>query len=105
MLPLKEATGDKHKKAERMPFNVRMFKGLLSKDEYLLYLNQQFQIFQTIESKVLPNISLERSKNVQTDIDELNSQGHFSNHILSSTSAYLDYIKSLTYEEVLPHVY
>jgi len=105
MLPLKEATVDKHKKAERMPFNVRMFRGLLSKNEYLLYLNQQLQIFQSIERIGLPDISLERSKSVKADIDELNSQGHYSNHILSSTSAYLDYLKSLSYEKVLPHVY
>lgn len=105
MLPLKEATADKHKKAERMPFNMRMFKGLLSEDEYLLYLNQQLQIFQTIEKTGLRDLSLERSKNVQTDIDELNSKGHYTNHVLRSTNAYLDYLKSLSYEEVLPHVY
>ncbi len=39
MLPLKEATSIKHKVAERMPFNARMFSGLLSKDEYLFHLN------------------------------------------------------------------
>ena len=45
MTPLKEATSEKHKQAERMPFNIRMFKGELSKNDYLLYLNQQLQIF------------------------------------------------------------
>ena len=50
MLPLKEATSIKHKQAERMPFNARMFRGQLSKNEYLLYLTQQLQIFQAIES-------------------------------------------------------
>ena len=93
MVPLKEATADKHKKAERMPFNVRMFKGLLDKDEYLLYLNQQLNIFQAIERKGLPHISLERSKSVQADIKELNSEGHYSDSLLNSTNAYLDYIK------------
>ncbi len=89
MMPLKEATADKHKKAEKMPFNVRMFKGSLSRNEYLLYLVQELQIFQAIESKGLPQISLERSKKVQADIDELNSQGYFTDIILDSTSAYL----------------
>ena len=68
MLPLKEATGIKHKQAERMPFNTRMFRGLLSKNEYLLYLNQQLQIFQTIEKIGLPHISLKRTENVQATL-------------------------------------
>jgi hypothetical protein len=29
MIPLKEATSEKHKLAERMPFNVKMFKGFI----------------------------------------------------------------------------
>jgi heme oxygenase len=105
MLPLKEATAEKHKKAERMPFNVRMFKGQLSKNEYLLYLNQQLQIFQAIERIGLPHASLERSKSIQADIDELNSHGYYSDQILNKTNAYLYYLRSLKYEEILPHVY
>jgi len=105
MLPLKEATSIKHKQAERMPFNTRMFRGLLSKNEYLLYLNQQLQIFQTIESIGLPHSSLKRTENVQADIDELKSQGYYSDFILSSTNAYVDYLGFLSYEQVLPHVY
>jgi heme oxygenase len=105
MLPLKEATSIKHKLAERMPFNSRMFNGLLSKDEYLFYLNQQLQIFQAIESKGLPHSSLSRSENVQVDIDELKSQGINSGSILNSTKAYVDYLGTLSYEQVLPHVY
>jgi hypothetical protein len=33
MLPLKEATAEKHKLAERMPFNGRMYTGKLTDDE------------------------------------------------------------------------
>jgi heme oxygenase len=105
MLPLKEAISTKHKLAERMPFNARMFRGLLTKSQYLLYLNQQQQIFQAIESIGLPHSSLKRMDNVQADIDELKAQGHFSDLILSSTKAYTDYLRSLSYEEILPHVY
>ncbi len=105
MLPLKEATAVKHKKAERMPFNVRMFNSLLSKNEYLLYLNQQLQIFHAIERSALPHTGLERSQHIQADIDELNSQGYHTNHILSSTTAYVNYLNSLTYEHLLPHIY
>jgi heme oxygenase len=105
MLPLKEATGVKHKVAERMPFNIRMFKGLLNKNEYLLYLNQQLRVFQTIENIGLPHASLKRTESVQADIDELKSQGYQSDLILDSTNAYTEYLASLSYEEVLPHVY
>jgi len=105
MLPLKEATSIKHKQAERMPFNSRMFRGLLSKDEYLFYLNQQLQIFQTIESIGLPHSSLKRTESVQADMDELKAQGSNPGYILSSTNAYVNYLGSLSYEQILPHVY
>ncbi len=105
MLPLKEATSIKHKQAERMPFNTRMFNGTLSKNEYLLYLNQLLQIFKTIENIGLPNVNLRRVENVQADIEELNSQGYFSDVILSSAKAYADYLGSLSYDQVLPHIY
>jgi len=105
MIPLKEATGIKHKQAERMPFNTRMFKGLLNKNEYLLYLNQQLQIFQTIENIGLPHSSLKRTETVQADIRELTSQGYNSDLILNNTSSYTDYLASLSYEQILPHIY
>jgi len=105
MTSLKEATSIKHKQAERMPFNTRMFNGLLSKNEYLLYLNQQLQIFQTIERIGLPDNRLKRTENVQADIDELKSQGYFSDLILNKTIGYVNYLASLSFEQVLPHVY
>lgn len=105
MIPLKEATGVKHKIAENMPFNTRMFKGLISKNEYVLYLNQLLHIFLTIESKSMPHSSLNRAERVQADIDELKAQGYASSQILSSTRAYADYLENLPYEEVLPHIY
>lgn len=105
MIPLKEATGIKHKQAETMPFNTRMFRGLLSENEYLLYLSQLLQIFQAIESKGLPHNSLKRTVRVQEDIDELKSQGSVDGHVLNSTKAYTDYLTSLSYEQVLPHIY
>jgi heme oxygenase len=105
MLPLKEATSEKHKMAERMPFNIRMFKGLLTKQQYLLYLNQEIQIFRIIENKGLPHSDLERVKNIQTDIDELKSESADSGSVLASTRAYSDYLDSLSYEQILPHIY
>ncbi len=105
MLPLKEATSVKHKEAERMPFNGRMFRGLLTKEEYLLYLNQQLNIFETIEKIGLPHESLQRTSSVQADIEELNAEGIENETVLGSTKAYTDYLASLSYEDLLPHVY
>lgn len=105
MLPLKEATSEKHKLAERKPFNVRMFRGLLSKDEYAIYLNQQLQIFRILDSKGLPHVSLKRTEGVQEDLDELKSEGHSTDLVLSSTDAYVNYLGSLTNEQALPHIY
>ena len=88
-----------------MPFNARMFKGQLSKNEYLLYLEQQLQIFEAIEKTGLPTNSLSRVDKVRQDIKELTDQGFSADFVLDSTKAYADYLGSLSYEEVLPHVY
>ncbi len=71
MLPLKEAIAEKHSLAEKMTFNQRMFKGELSKEEYTLYLAQQFSIYNKIERFPLPHPSLNRSVAVLADIKEL----------------------------------
>ncbi|HQQ98518.1 MAG TPA: biliverdin-producing heme oxygenase [Cyclobacteriaceae bacterium] len=105
MTPLKEATSTKHKQAERMPFNVRMFRGQLTKDQYALYLNQQLLIFQTIEHLGLPNPSLSRVSRIQADLAELNNAGHANPLVLDATRAYSDYLAAMTYEQVLPHIY
>ena len=49
MKPLKEATHIKHKEAENMLFNKKMFKGELTTDQYGWYLRSQLNIFKTIE--------------------------------------------------------
>ncbi|MFM8740470.1 MAG: biliverdin-producing heme oxygenase [Cytophagales bacterium] len=105
MPSLKEATSLKHKIAERMPFNTRMFRGLLNKEQYLLYLQQQLQIFRVIEDRGLPHNSLKRVERVKADIAELKAQGYSTDVVLGSTKKYTEYISSLSYEEVLPHVY
>lgn len=105
MLSLKEATAQKHKIAERMPFNVRMFLGVLTKQEYLLYLKQQLLIFQTLEKTDLPHADLNRCNNLLVDINELEAQGYKSDLVLSSTTEYVDYLQSLSYPNKLPHIY
>ncbi len=105
MLPLKEAIAEKHRLAEKMPFNVKMFKGELSKSEYQLYLVQLLEVFKAIEERKLPHPSLNRVDAVQTDIDELTNQGCNSFKVLNSTRAYASYLKSLSDEKLLSHIY
>ena len=108
MLPLKDAIAEKHSLAEKMPFNQRMFKGELSKEEYILYLSQQLAIFDSIERFELPHPSLKRSVNIFLDIKELMElQDGESLDIkpLIATNEYRKYLNTLTQEELLPHVY
>jgi heme oxygenase len=102
---LKEATKIKHKTAEQMPFNIRMIKGEISKNDYLYYLIQQFAIFKTIEDKGLPHPSLSRKEKFVEDINELTQNIKDEYGLLPATIKYVDYLKSLNYEEVLPHIY
>jgi thiaminase len=91
-----------------MPFNQRMFKGELSKDEYILYLSQQLAIFDSIEKDELPHSALNRSQNVFADIKELlDVKDGESVDIkpLESTNEYRKYLNGLSKEEKLPHVY
>ena len=108
MLPLKEAIAEKHSLAEKMPFNQRMFKGELSKEEYILYLSQQLAIFDSIERHPLPHPSLNRAGNVFADIKELLELGDGESvdiRPLIATNEYRKYLNTLTQEELLPHVY
>lgn len=105
MQPLREAISENHTKAERMPFNVRMFKGQLGPDEYLLYLVQQLEIFKTIENIGIPSPLLSRVDAVQQDIDELENKGVEPQEILQSTKIYTTYLNSLNKETLLPHIY
>ncbi len=106
MLPLKQAIAEKHSLAEKMPFNQRMFKGELSKEEYILYLAQQFTIFGTIEKHPLPHPALERGPKVLSDIRELlEADGDIEINPLESTTQYANYLNGLKEEELLPHIY
>ena len=108
MLPLKEAIAEKHSLAEKMTFNQRMFKGELSKEEYIAYLLQQLGIFDAIEQHELPHPSLNRINNVLMDIRELmeleEGQG-IQVELLDSTREYRNYLNTLNKEEILPHIY
>ncbi|MFN8244703.1 MAG: biliverdin-producing heme oxygenase [Ferruginibacter sp.] len=105
MLPLKDATAAKHKIAERMPFNIRMFSGRLDKNNYLLYLVQQLEIFSSIEKNELPHPSLNRVEAIRADIAELEAQGCKTTAVLDATTAYSGYLRNLSPDELLPHIY
>lgn len=105
MIPLREATGEKHKIAESMIFNQRMVKGELSKNEYLSYLIQQLTIFDAIEVHELPNPLLNRFNKILEDIKELSGNDIIQTSQLESTNQYKKYLNSLTKEQILPHIY
>ncbi len=105
MPTLKEATALKHKEAERMPFNIRMFEGAMSEQDYLKHLIQQQAIFATLEQNPLPHPSLNRSEAVLADIVELTDKGAKTEPVLQSTQNYTSYLSTLPPEAQLPHVY
>ena len=104
-MSLKELTSDLHRKAEKMPFNQKMFSGELSKDEYTSYLTQQLAIFDAIEVHELPHPSLKRSDKIFEDIKELFGNEIIQITISSSTKEYTNHLNNLTQEQLLPHIY
>jgi heme oxygenase len=104
---LREATAELHSKAEKMEFNQRMFRGELSKEEYVKYLSQQYIIFSTIES-VLPDllhVDLVRTRKVQDDIKELQQEVNSPIVYLESAREYSTYLYSLNHEALYSHIY
>ena len=105
-MELKQAIEVKHKQAEQMPFNQKMFKGELTPKEYLQYLNEQYCIFRAIENHTLPHPSLSRTESVLKDMTEL--RGEVEGElipILESTAKYVEYLNGLSEEDILPHIY
>jgi heme oxygenase len=102
---LREATAEKHKIAEKMPFNQRMMQKQLSKLDYLNYINQHFEIFTAIEANDLPHPSLNRTQLISLDIQELQLELKSPNVVLNSTKLYVAYLQNLSYQDLLPHIY
>lgn len=107
LLPLKEATTELHKKAERMPFNQKMFKGELTEYQYLVYLYAQTIIFQCIEEHDLSvfNPNIKRLHKVFADFQELDRKGNHKIPEIKSVKQYGIYLESLKGENLYPHVY
>ena len=101
---LKEATHDKHKEAERMLFNVKMFKGELTNEQYARYLLSQLEIFSSIEENFqMPHDGLKRKYAV---IEDLKSLDFHQLEIVDNASLnYGAYLRGLTQEQVNAHIY
>ena len=104
---LREATADLHSKAEKMEFNQRMFRGELSKKEYLHYLIQQACIFQCIEEHKAADISpdLARLTKVFEDIMELQKEVPQSLPQIKAANVYGAYLENLSVKQLYPHIY
>ena len=101
---LKEATHDKHKEAERMLFNVKMFKGELTKEQYAKYLLSQLEIFSTIEENFkMPHEGLKRKYAVMEDLKSLDF--HQLELVDNATMKYASYLKGLEEDKVMAHIY
>lgn len=103
MTPLKEATAEKHKQAERMPFNVRMFNSQLSHEAYAGYLVSQRTIFQALESTFhLPHQGFKRVEAIDNDLKELNVPIPVPD---AASQSYANYLRKLTQNQAEPHMY
>jgi heme oxygenase len=109
---LKEATAEKHKKAERMPFNVLMINGKLTRPQYEWYLQAQYEIFSAIEDNFeLPHPALARKEAIKNEIvsvgvivqsaDNLNK----TLPVVKSALDYAEYISGLGQDEAEAHMY
>lgn len=102
---LKEATAEKHKLAERMPFNGRMYTGKLTDDEYCIYLKSQLAIFTTLERNFkLPSEKLSRVNAVQMDLVALGSN-QLELFPDRATRKYTEYLETLSHDDAMAHVY
>lgn len=102
-MSLKILTSEKHRFVEKMLFNQKMIGGELTKEEYLKYLTQVYNIFSTIERKIHLPENLIRTRNVLLDIYELDLNHDFK--VLKSTEEYMSYLDKHEDHEVWPHVY
>lgn len=106
---LKESTSELHKKAEQMEFNQKMFRGELTKEQYLKYLLVQSVIFQCIEEHKHSKLhnDLPRLKKIFSDIQELQKDVNVNVNIMEMQTVknYGQYLESLNDERLYPHIY
>lgn len=105
MSTLKEATAEKHKIAESLPFIQSIFKGEVDKHKYTDYLYQLYFIYYTLESHaseigLFQGIEeIKRATKARSDFVELASK-NYKNIILPETNKYLSYLDSIFYDDI-----
>jgi heme oxygenase len=109
-MTLREATMEKHKIAERMPFNQLMFEGKLTNELYFEYLKTQHKIFEKIESIIeLPKNFLRAGKIYQDMIELIVTMNKESNNSVNLetdvATFYCEHLSTLDEETIWPHVY
>lgn len=117
-MSLREATVIKHKIAEQMLFNQRMLNSELSKDEYIIYLIQQYFIFNIIEKRNFDLLHKPtycyRKNMVEKDLNELIAElfpfrytFETVGNVLSlpSTKEYIKYLSSINDNDMWAHIY
>ena len=111
-MSLKKLTKKNHSNAERSWFAGLMMSGNISNDEYCLYLKQQYECYNALESRFASVKSIEcipeklnRAIGIKEDIKEL-SENFEQIPIFTSTKRYIDYINKECDEKLLyAHVY
>lgn len=104
-MSLREATAVKHKEAESHPFNVRLLKGELTNEQYVLYLDTMADLFSFLENNVEMPESMLRVDRIHDDIEELNPNEDSLITVLDSMVNYLTYLSTRSEEELMAHVY
>ena len=106
-MTLREATTEKHKLAEIMPFNIKLLEGKLSTEAYVRYLYQMSKIYKSIEDRLsneLP-MGLLRANNIIKDLAELDETYTDYQKLNVSTNDYSKYLRSISVENLWAHVY
>ena len=108
---LTEYTRDKHKEAESSDFVKYMFTGTITKEHYIVYLQQMFHIYNAIETaadsiNLFEGLSdLRRTDRIKQDLDEF---GFEAGTPFESTHRYINHIKELSATDpskIMAHVY
>ena len=112
-MSLKNLTQSKHSNAERSWFASLMISGKISKEQYSVYLKQQFECYSALEKRLdsmvdsklrIPD-NLKRADRIMKDLKEL-SLNPDNIPIFETTQNYVDYITSKCKDDVIyAHVY
>jgi len=111
-MSLKKMTKSKHSNAERSWFASLMISGKITKEQYAVYLKQQFQCYNALENRFNSSQSIESLPNKLKRAAEINHDLKDSNvaiediPIFESTKKYVEYITHTCPEKLLyAHVY